>query len=319
MNSGIAVLDDFGLPQRVAASRGRELADALESSWRSAFGYEPRNWLGDLEALKIFYDPVATGKRLREALSKVEETGSPLTPPMAISVGDRHLITPEGRAALELLRESLKQKGSDVGFDPALAAQLQADLLEAYRSWSRHRLLSVVDLLGGGAKPLQMPAMGSVLVLLVNRSDSRPRAIPRFRGDDNPRAQEQIDAAVFACADAFASTLNRQSRRKPGKERLISGWTLHEITRRLPGALIIDDAGVYVVAARKAEVIDLLAKELAQRARTGRQLEEAFDALVSEFRLRGPVLAAHQSLFERPGDTENLKERLVAAWREHAA
>jgi hypothetical protein len=227
----------------------------------------------------------------------------------------RLLITPEGRVALELLERAIEGSGVDVTIDIHLAAVRERDLLALYRDWGRHRLRSVIDLLGGGEKPLQIPAIGAVLTLLVNRSDSPERAITRFPPGT---AQDVIDDVFRSCANAFSEQLAPSTRRATNKERLISGWTLGEIARRMPDALQSSDAhGVYVAGERRAELTGLIVSELARREGVDkRRLEEAFDALVGEFARRSQALAGYQLLFSRPVETERLRASLLDAWEQ---
>lgn len=305
----------FGLPEQLARSSAVHLREVLVDLWIACHGGPPAGVRPDLELHRRFFDPVAQGKRLREALLTIEPVPllGPLPDAQAVVVdGERILITPEGRVAIDLLERALDVPGSNVEIDLALAARWEHDLLVLYRDWGRHRLRSVINLLGGGDKPLQIPAIGAVLTLLINRSDSPERAITRFPPGP-PR--DVIDDVFRSCAQVFAQQLAPSARRASNKERLISGWTLGEIARRMPDALhSSDERGVYVVAARRRELLGLVVQELKRRDVSDRHLEDAFDALVREFRRRSQALAGYGLLFERPAETSDLRQTLLSAW-----
>jgi hypothetical protein len=301
----------------MSRSAALQLHGVLLRLWEACHHRRPASVRHDLDLHRRFFDPVATGKRLRETLPKVDAvvTAEALSPAQAIAIGSgRQLITPEGRVALELLERALGSTDElEVKIDLRLAARWERELLDLYRDWGRHRLRSVVELLGGGDKPLQIPAIGATLTLLVNRADDPERAIKRFAPGTS---QDVIDEAFRSCAQAFAQQLAPSERRSRTKERLISGWTLHEVTRRMPDALCIsDEHGVFVVPGRRRDVIGLLVAELKRRRGTDEQLLlDAFDALVREFSRRAQALAGYGLLFERPVETARLRQTLLDTW-----
>jgi len=306
----------FGLTDRLARPAAEQLHGVLIDLWDACHHRPLAGVRPDLELHRRFFDPVAQGKRLREALLRIDPVAlpGPLDETQAITVDtERTLLTPEGRIAIELLARGLDASGGDVHVDQRLASRWERDLLALYRGWGRHRLRSVISLLGGGDKPLQIPAIGAVLTLLVNRSDSPERAITRFSPGT---ARDVVDDVFRSCAHAFAQQLAPSTRRASDKERLISGWTLGEITRRMPDALhSSDEHGVYVVTARRPKLVGLLVAELRQRGEMDRQqLRDAFDALVREFSRRAQALAGYGLLFERPAETARLRVAMLDAW-----
>jgi hypothetical protein len=312
--AGSSSLEALGLPAQLRRREADLLLADLTALWQMASGRAVGGWLSDLEGLERDFDPVATGKRLRTrlvALPDATEIG-PLDEVHALPVPTgRLLITPEGRAAIELLRRAEPERNSDrVVLDEALASRLTADLLNQYRRWGRHRLSSTIELMRGGAAPLQLPAVGTVVMLLINRCDSPTRALPRFNKQDNPRGQDDIDSAVFNCSEAFVSVIKASERRKPGKERLISGWYLGEINRRLPGALQMGE-GLNIEPAKRGELVEMVGRELSRRGVDAPRLSDAFDEAVRELRRRSGTLALYDALFERSRDTARLADELA--------
>jgi hypothetical protein len=311
--------ETFGLADRLPRNAAEQLHETLTELWRVCHRRAPGAIRPDLDLHRRFFDPVAQGNRLRKALLSIDPytPPGPIQPSLALAVdAERLLITPEGRVAIELLDRAIEGAGEQVTVDVQLAAVREHDLLALYRDWGRHRLRSVIDLLGGGEKPLQIPAIGAVLTLLVNRSDSPERAIARFSPGT---ARDVIDDVFRTCANAFSEQLAPSTRRATNKERLISGWTLGEIARRMPDALQSSDAhGVYVVGDRRPELIGLIVSELARREGVDkRRLEEAFDSLVREFAKRSQALAGYELLFARPAETERLRASLLDAWEQN--
>lgn len=316
MNGTPSPASTFGLPDAMPRAAAVDMHKALLLLWDACHHREPAGVRHDLDLHRRFFNPVATGKRLRDTLPTIDAITVPdvLSSAQAITIGSgRALITPEGRIALDLLQQALDSTGPEVKIDELLAARWQRALLDLYRDWGRHRLRSVVELLGGGEKPLQFPAIGATLTLLVNRCDQPERAIRRFE-PGTPR--DVIDEAFRSCAQAFAHQIAPSERRSRTKERLISGWTLHEITRRMPDALSISDKlGVFVVPGRRRDVIGLLVTELKRRRAIDAQLFlDAFDALVREFSRCAQALAGYGLLFERPVETARLRQTLIDTW-----
>lgn len=312
----------FGVAQEMPRAVAVELRRLLGELWQVAHGRAPLGLKPDLLDHQRYFDPVATGRRLRSALADIAPVELPTAfpEPLVIRIDSvRALITPEGRAAIELLDAALGDSNSTVHIDGELAQRLERELLGLYRGWSMKRLTQVIDYLAGSGEKLRIPAIGATLTLLVNRSDSPDRPIHRFAPDENRAAQIKVDEAFFRAAGAFAREVPVARRRSSTerdataqKERLISGWTLHEVIRRLPGALVIDAEKVHVVPGHVDEVLDFIAQELKRRKNVDRTtVEAAFDALVREFRQQAPALAGFGMLYERPGDTARLRELLL--------
>ena len=96
------------------------------------------------------------------------------------------------------------------------------------------QLRSVVDLLAGETKPLQIAAAGVVIALLVNRNTSEDRAIVRFASG---RERDLIDQAFFAPVEGSRGFWLLRTQQPRGDPKLISGWMLYEARRRLDGCL----------------------------------------------------------------------------------
>jgi hypothetical protein len=304
----------FGLPDALTSDQAQRLAATLETGWRAAYG-DLTVLDKDLQKTRRFFDPVAQGKRLREAIASLPSLDSFPSVPVELVIrvgGGRVLITPEGRCAIDLLRHDAKVTGDAVFLPVAAVRSYEAKLLRLYRDWGRHRLRQVIALLAGEDKPLQLPAAGVILVLLVNRSTSPDRAI-RKRTDG---ARQPIDEAFFAAVYCFADAFGSSERRDRRKEGLVKGWTIGEVSRRLDELLVSDKDLLYLPEDYRGAAITRLASELARR----RDVDEAhiaagFDALVTEFRNRISVFASYGMAHERPRDTAQLRDALLAAFR----
>jgi hypothetical protein len=189
-------------------------------------------------------------------------------------------------------------------------------LLNLYRDWGRHRLRSVISLLQGDDKPLQLPAVGVLLVLLVNRSTTPDRAI---RKNANVEARQQIDDAFFAAVYRFADAFGTSERRDKRKEGLVKGWTIGEIRRRFDRLLVSDKERLYLREKFQPETISRLGLELARRRDTNEEsLAAGFDGLVEEMRSRIDIFASYGMAHERPRDTAGLRDALLDAYRNAA-
>jgi len=306
----------FGLPDALTASQTGRLAAALEESWRATYGDLGR-LDKDLQRTRRFFDPVAQGQRLRDALSAlpVLDLGATAIPSeLAIVIdGGRVLVTPEGRCAIELLRRDARLTGEATLLPAAAVHRYEAALLHLYRDWGRHRLRQVVSLLAGEDKPLQLPAAGVVLLLLVNRSTAPERAIRKRT--DNP-ARQLIDDAFFAAAYRFADAFGPSDRRDRRKEGLIKGWTIGEVRRRFGQLLVYDSDMLYLPENNQDPVIARLASELARRRDVDElRLVAGFDALVADLRERVAEFASYGMAHERPRDTAQLRNKLLSAYR----
>lgn len=316
----------LGLPDYVSEVDRQAIVEALTTVWSESMGRPPGNLEEDLQASRTWFDPVAQGHRLRREIAHLPslpddllDPGSPLT----VEAGQgRRLITPEGRCALEVLS----------GLDPTRPGHVIADsqlvkydrrLALLYRDWSRHRLNTVLDLLAGESKPLQIPAAGVVIALLVNRCDDESRALTRFAGGE---ARGVVNRAFFAPVDAFADVLSSSGRRDRTNPRLVSGWMLYEARRRLgEGLEVVDSRGgkdgkVWIKPDKKLDVIDRVARDLARghRARaTEDTFSRAYDALVAALRESLPSLAGFGLVYERPKHTSELRALLLAGLSRH--
>lgn len=310
-----ALTRTFQLGERLSGRRAADLRSALRALWSDAAeGREPGVLSDDLELLRRrFFDPVAQGKRLREELVGLPERPEAMTLPDSLRLAidsTRAVITPEGRAALVLLDDA-QTSDVAVALSEALASSLEVVLLDHYRRWGRHRITQVVALLSD--ETLRPPAIGLLLTLLVNRSIGPSRAVRRFA--EGPE-RDAIDAAFREPVGRFADAIDPGHRRSLAKERLISGWTLHEVTRRHPQAIAIDEdesvSRVYISDGAQEELVDVVARALAHKHVGLTTAGEAFDELVDALRGQGSTIAGYGMLFERPGDTAALRRDLLA-------
>jgi hypothetical protein len=312
-------LSPLELPDRLSVVSAGEMERALLELWRLTVGTAPLELSQDLALLRRWFDPVAQGGRLRKelaALPAIPENWRNPGAPYVMSVGDaKWLVTPEGRCVLELLRTS--ERGEQyLSLREADVTALERELLRLYRDWSRHRLDSVIGLLQGTTKPLQVAAAGVLVALLVNRSTAEDRAMIRFSGGT---ARDVVDQAFFAAVHAFSSVLS-PNRRSSSDPRLISGWMLYEAGRRIGDGLVVTDAKdasqgkVFIRPGTEEHVLTVVARDLARgnRARVSLlSLSKAYDNLVEEFRRELPRLAAYGLAYERPSETARLRERLL--------
>lgn len=307
-------LAELGLADSYLREDAERLSTAMADLWQSAVG-PVDDFEADLRRLKSLFDPVATGARLRRellALAPAPPTAGSLPAELALVIDDERVIpTPETRAAMEVLSVS-DEGGGVVLLEEAAVFDAHAALLRLYREWGRHRLTSVIALMHGDERPLQVPAIGVAVALLVNRNTAPERALTRFSDRDDRR---MVDETFFPPADAFSARVAPSARRSEEKEQLIGGWRLHEVVRRAPEALVIEPDRVYIAAGAEAALIDVLATALARReSLTVEALSGGLQALVAELRARLPRLETLGLTFERPHETHRVVERLIGAF-----
>lgn len=319
----------FGAPAVLAESEARALLADLSHLWRLTYGQGLSSADADLDACKRFFDPLARGQSLRERLSRLPKTPpslrrslSPLGPPLVIDGGDDALLVgPEGRLLIEILEEQTGANDDLVIISPARIAAAEHRALALYRSWSLARLNQVIDLRSGrGKEVMQAIAVGVVLALLVNRSDSPDRAVIQ----PDPKSPESglIDSAVFAGAERFAQVITGSDGRSTGEQRLKGGYGLSEARRRLAPKLTVTrkdgDVILYIASAHRPEVVEFVGRDLARRpALTEEKLALAFDQLTVAFRAKSGNLAHRSMTFERPADTRDLRAALLASFARH--
>lgn len=315
----------LGLGDAILPEQADELISTLAETWTLTVGTAPADLESDLVACRRWFDPVAQGQRLRRELSELRDLPEDLDDPgdpLTLSVGPKkRLVTPEGRCALELLRR-LPQGRSRHVLNDAVVGPYERRLGELYRDWSRHRLRSVVDLLAGADKPLQIPAAAAAIALLVNRCTEERRAFVRFSGGS---AREVVDRAFFQAVHEFSDVL-APARKGQRDQNLVSGWMLYEARRRLGDALVVVDARggmdgkVWVRPGSEDHVTTVVARDLARGHRvraTPERFGTAYDALVEALRRELPTLAGYGLAHERPANTRRLRQVLVDKLASH--
>lgn len=284
-------------------------------------GALPSNLEADLAACHRWFDPVAQGQRLRRELSLLEELPDDLLrldpgPPSTLAVGPRRrLLTPEGRCAIDILQEL---SGRPIrAISDAQLLPYDRLLGKLYRDWSRHRLQSVVDLLAGSTKPLQIPAAAVVIALLVDRCTSEKRALTRFAGGPG---KEIVDRSFFTPVQAFADVLAPRRKGNRTDPRLVSGWMLYEARRRLGDGLVVRDSRngrdgkVWIRADSQDQVIEMVTRDLVRGHRahaTPDRFARAYDALVAALRRELPNLAGYGLVHEQPQETQKLRQQFL--------
>jgi hypothetical protein len=305
----------FGIPLLIKRVDAQQLIEALSTLWIWQMGHAPRALDDDLDALRRFFDPLATGKRLRGLLGDLSSSPQVrarlLAPPLVLGEPDSLLVTLEGRAALELLLLLVSETRDDsIGIDSDSVCAAEHSVYERYRQWGLRRIEDVLALRSGRAEALRLPSIGLLLLLLVNGSHSSATAL---RPLSDRKRKERLDAAISTAVAQFCNALDERIR-DPRHFVLYSGYPLTEARRRLPGILHADPEGIYIPFPGEDRVLTLISSELRrpQRSFPTHQVLAAFDQLVVAYRQELPVLAALDVAFEQRAETRRIRERLEA-------
>jgi hypothetical protein len=330
---GVGVDRKWPLPQYVPSRAAAVLLEDLERLWAAQTGTVKAAWSrsvldtatsgagddglrNDLSTMKAWFEPTATGARIRAAIEALPES-DPL-PDLGdlffAARPDAALVTPEGRAALWLLRradarEPFAEADAYVWTDPAETEVATAALMAQYREWSLHRLRTVTELLADETATLRPSAAGLLLVLLVNRNTARERALPRPK--DKAR-QAAISAAIAAPALAYAHALTGTAKAGGVGLDLYRGWALGELVRRLGGGLETGEV-IYLRPEAEERAVERLLGDLRRRGpAVRRRFPEALSAALAEYERSRPVLNGLGLAHERPANTSALRAALLA-------
>lgn len=306
----------IGLPDRMSTAAARQVVETTNLCWRLQYGVGIGNLVHDLELMrKKVYDPIAQGRRLREAL-EIGETPTP-DPPLPstwwLTTRDgQGLLTPEGRAGLDLVAEGLADTDDDqVRFRPGRIAETERVLLAAYRRWTLQRLDRVIELRNKEGGQLHVAGIAVVVLLLLNRSTSSELALAQ---PVDPAKRAKVDAAVVAPLRAFIQRLDPAARVSDDSLSLYRGWAATEARRRLTRELTLEGGRMWIKDDHQDQVIEFLGVQLARRRDvTPDAAADAFDAMVDAYRGHRGALDMTGLAHERPSDTARLRRSIVEA------
>jgi hypothetical protein len=303
----------FGIPFVVRRTDAQQLVGALSELWAWQMRRPPSTIDADLDALRCFFDPLATGRRLRNLLADLPPIppvrARLLAQPAVLPYRDKMLITLEGRVILDVLDAALHlTDGNSMVIEPDVVCAAEHMVYERYRKWGIRRIQSVLALLSGNAEALRLPSIGLLLLLLVNGSRSPTTALPRLL---DPTRKRRVDEALSAVVSAFCEALDDRER-DTRHYSLYSGYVLTEALRRLPGTLVSGREGIYIVPDAEDLVLSLISTELRRPLRSfpTADVMDAFDQLVGAYRSALPSLAALNIAFEQRAETRRVRQRL---------
>jgi hypothetical protein len=331
----------FGVPTTLSSADAAALQTSLQEIRNAQFGTLPSSvryrsdapLREELETARYWFDPVAKGERIRDALALLPRLRVSIpheSPEIVIIVpdargdeigtpGTRMLLTPEGIAILHCVNRARRNAlrngalpGDPVQFDASAVNDSLVTLSRTYQRWTRQRVNQTIALLTSEPSTLRPAAAGLLLVLLVNRNTAPERALPR------PSDRYQLDtisAAIGAPALAYARTLSGSDRASLSGVDLYRGWALGELTRRLGASLHTGiDEGIYLEPDAEAEALRRLADDISRRPQAARaRAGAAVDAALREYEAVRPVLAGLALAHDRPSNTERIRAVLGTA------
>lgn len=263
-----------------------------------------------LDSLKRWFDPIASGKRLRDEVGRLPRVSIDVPSTanqLLLAVGrDRWLVTPEGVVVLWLIqRAHLDEPTSDLTiFRQRHRLDGLETLAAVYKSWNEQRLRGVTDLLQKETATLRPTAAGLLFVLLVNRNTDRSRRLPPPR---SAAESDEISRAIALPTLAFAHALSGQEKASERGLDLYRGWALGELARRLGEGLHRGSDGVWI-----DPEWELSARLRLREALVGRDgVREAIDDSLDAYEKIRPVLSGLNIAFERPSNTRRIREQLL--------
>lgn len=300
----------FGIPLALRRTDAEQLAASLTALWEQHAGGPPGELERDLSSLESLFKPTARGATLRRNFARLEPAPSAssrfLRPPLVLGSGQSHVITPEGRIVLEVIRSVLASPDETVVLEPDVACGAEHHAYALYREWATKRLRDVLGV-SAGRDSLRLPSIAAVLLLLINGSKSPDRALRRL---EEAADRERLDRALAQMGIAFWDQVESSGRRDPRAFSLYSGYAWTEAARRFPRSLATNPW--YVRPPEEETLLDGLVAELTRRQRfvPTDVVMGAFDALLAAYLREQPVLAGLGMSHYRAAETRRLRERL---------
>lgn len=306
----------LGLPSKIAREEAVALVSELRHLWSLQVGDPPGDLRDDLGKLKNWFDPIASGERLRRELGRAPDATTNVPDPLVYQLpGKKVLVTPEGRAALALIElacSSADPEAAVVYLDGPMLADVERTLVHTYRLWLRQRLDNVSSLLDHETSTLRPAAAGLLVTLLLNRNTAPERALPRPR-DRAKRAA--LEEALRVPALAWSSKFTGRPA-SPEAFDLYRGWAIGELARRLGGALHLgfEDRGLFLDASHVDTAIDRVVSDLKRRPdRLRGRVPAAWTSLLGAYKEVRPQLVALGVAYDRAFFTKQLGDRILAA------
>lgn len=281
----------------------------------------------DLVKLRHWFNPTATGRRLREAFDQLPQ----VRPNFVANFGNleefgdlieevdarRVLVSPEGRVAMWIIAAGLSIAESTASDDLLWISQQQvtmawATLHRTYLEWNRQRLRDVSGLLREETATFRPSAVALLLVLLINRNTAEERRLP---APTEASLSSDVSRAIAQPALAFTRALggSRDSKADARGLEIYRGWAIGEIARRLGSGFHRED-GIWIDESAVLIAEDRLVAALAGRPH--KQLRHALDALRNEYERVRPLLTTLGIAHERPSVTKRLVGKILRAVEE---
>ena len=268
--------------------------EQITRAFEKQYGRSPSDLPSDLVLMSDVFNPSRSGASIRERLTRVRAVdgvdgiGEPW---LIVLLNGAAIVTPEGRAAL------------DANGAPTWPPAVIAHLLDFYRLVSQEKLRKITALLRGDGPLAHPAALAAVLLLLINRSTSPERAIPRD-------VDTVLDQAIQAVHQAFITTLVPGSKASKKEMSFRSGYGVTEAARRLGPNVIAIGSEVFIHPGEERRAVQMVSKELRRRAPKRGEAMDAFDALLAEYHRQRSTLSAAGCAFERASTTASLRDMI---------
>lgn len=294
-------------PTRLTADDQAALRRDLERAWEAMVGRPPGDLASDLRLLEPWFGPPSRAAGIATRLDALPAAGvaegwfGAFEPPLLLGGPDAAIVTPEGRVALDRLRDD----GYQVD-DPPDAVD---PLAELYRTWASSTVLEVLNSRQGRGEKPRPPALAVATLVAILGAVGEDGALVLRR--DMAAKSETILRETLG---DFASSLS--SRAATALKDPPWGWPITKARRRFSGLRREKVGGVerwWIEPSELDPMLRALAHELRRRKpESPAAALDAARALAERWDERTAKLPAGEVAQHKPFDRAEIARRLQA-------
>lgn len=298
----------FGVSRLLERDESEELRRFLEEAWSAQFNSLTESVEADLTKLRRWFRPDHKLSNLRAQAVTLAPMSSP--PPAILPEacfvrlgGSRGLVTPEGRALLELLRRDGEQ------IDAPSLHEVTAAVTEFYGHGYRAYLAR--KLMGGDSRPT---TTAFLFFLLLNGSIGPQFGVKRPSVEADERRAMQVIATTI---EPIALAIGGKPIPKGNRAAMKGNWILTESSAQFPFLVAHDEHGYWIRPEAAEEFPQRLAARIGelQKPPSVAELDGALAEATRAYRDARPTLAALELTYQRPEKAERGIKQIISAYR----